>query len=880
MRYLGRALLLLVVLNGSCLKKSCTEAGPRIVLGSKQSRLLSPFPTDRLTVPDPSTATGLRVDLPMPENGNELERQLVEEANRLDGFGVFAPLCIQFDQPLDLTTVRQDSCFLVNVQDGSRVPLDLDLGYYPIDVSRPLTFFPNDPTYPSLILSEKNRVAHYEDVSDTLILRPTVPLKPASRYVAILSRRIHGTDGLPVQPPANESPTPEEFNDFVQAIRWTDLTPADVGFYWTFTTQSVSRELELIRAGLDGQGSMSWLAEQFPPRVASITDLGRGLFDGNPYTLEGSICGTVFSLIYRIFKIISPLYPKLEMDMRPYGAVFGDTSNVDYFFFGKFQSPNFLATPGGTFSIDGPSGTATFSSASVPFMVSVPKPTAENNYAQPPYPVVVVGHGLTGSRIMTIPFANQFAARGLAVACIDFVGHGPQEQIYMFPRILKGLHEPWASLVKPLILAMGAAVGCTPNPLNSLSDMVDKVFSCGFLAPICTEGRSPDLDGDGILEPTRTFFSANFFQMRDNMRQCVVDLMQFIRILRRLGQDVDLNGTLDVAEGDIDRDGVLDLGGPNQPITYSGISLGSIIGGVLMGVDPLVSTGALNVAGGGLADIMFRTTILREPYVRHVILDIFGLAIVGRPADGQIRLTFNDAPIEDAFWSVPADMASHMEIQNVTKGRVETPAIGPDGSFIATMLCDAGDDLLIRVTSPFDQVTEQTVKAPVQGLGLPRATRRAREYFMLTQWFLEPADPICYAPYWWQRPLAGMPEKQVLLQLTPGDPTVCISSGVALARAAGLICPDRMQLLVDMKIPIGENLAVDQRLPVESAEYRAVRFHAAGRHSYLMGDNRTMLDKSKEFALAAQDQLAVFCQTGGIIIPEYPIFEEVIPDGN
>jgi hypothetical protein len=103
--------------------------------------------------------------------------------------------------------------------------------------------------------------------------------------------------------------------------------------------------------------------------------------------------------------------------------------------------------------------------------------------------------------------------------------------------------------------------------------------------------------------------------------------MQFVRTLRGLGSNLG---------GDINGDGVVDLGGPSVPLTYAGVSLGSIIGGIVMGVDPLLKTGVLNVAGGGIGDMMFRTTVLNETFVRHVIRDVFGLAIVGRTDSGQV----------------------------------------------------------------------------------------------------------------------------------------------------------------------------------------------------------------------------------------------------
>jgi hypothetical protein len=64
----------------------------------------------------------------------------------------------------------------------------------------------------------------------------------------------------------------------------------------------------------------------------------------------------------------------------------------------------------------------------------------------------------------------------------------------------------------------------------------------------------------------------------------------------------------------------------------------------------------------------------------------------------------------------------------------------------------------------------------------------------LAQLALDPADPINYAPYYKRKKLdvsydAGAPQKgtNLLLIVTGGDTTVPVATGVALARAAGIV---------------------------------------------------------------------------------------------
>ncbi len=546
---------------------------------------------------------------------------------------------------------------------------------------------------------------------------------------------------------------------------------------------------------------------------------------------------------------------------------------MDYFVFGSIDSPNFIEYPDGLFELDPNAGTARVKSSKVPFMLAVPKPTEENNFAQAPYPVVVQGHGLTVSRLQVWPLANRLAARGLATVCIDLVGHGPMEQFYMFPKVLKSLQPPLSVLAKPVVLSLGVLLGIPVNPFSSLSEMVDQVFSQGVLAPITGEGRAVDVDGDGNLDPAMGFFSSDFFRMRDNIRQCVVDLMQCVRAVRGL------NGR-DKVGGDVNGDGVLDLGGPNRALSFAGISLGSIIGGILMAVDPLVPDATLNVAGGGLGDIMFRTTVLNESFVRYVVRDVFGLAIVGRLQGDEVRLTWNRDPIESAFWSVPVENVSQVQVRNVTKQTVAATSAGPGGAFSVVIAADAGDVLEVTITSAWGEVRQHSRVAPVGGLGVARSTTRSREFQMLLSWFMEPADPICYAPSWWKHPLPGVPPKNVLVQLSCADPVVPVASGVSLARAAGLVSPERMSKLIELGIPLGANVAVDVKLPVESMELRALRFHASGKHAYIIGGNQKNLKESVRIGLAAQNQMAAFCVTKGSAVLLDSALEYVLPDDN
>ena len=87
--------------------------------------------------------------------------------------------------------------------------------------------------------------------------------------------------------------------------------------------------------------------------------------------------------------------------------------------------------------------------------------------------------------------------------------------------------------------------------------------------------------------------------------------------------------------------------------------------------------------------------------------------------------------------------------------------------------------------------------AVARGFGYSRNTPEFRRIFGLSQLILEPGDPVNYAPHYFQSPLpAGDPSNpgngprhpaNVLVIATSGDPGVPVNTGIALARAAGLI---------------------------------------------------------------------------------------------
>jgi putative cell wall-binding protein len=167
------------------------------------------------------------------------------------------------------------------------------------------------------------------------------------------------------------------------------------------------------------------------------------------------------------------------------------------------------------------------------------------------WPVAIFGPGITRSKYDIFLVADFNAARGIATVGIDPAGHsfGPHSEV---------------------------AVDTGPTTVR---------FS-GL-------GRGRDLNHDGritnqegVSAPTQPHPKASI-ALRDGLRQTAADVMTVARAIAR-GADVSGDGTPDLSQEDI---------------SFYALSLGGIYGSMLMGVDPEIQVGVLNVPGGPILDI-------------------------------------------------------------------------------------------------------------------------------------------------------------------------------------------------------------------------------------------------------------------------------------
>lgn len=153
------------------------------------TRHLSPYPDDYWLVNDPSTRTGLRLDLPLPAAPSDVQgiyAALLAEANRLDGFSPIGHFVIE----------------LSALPDASTLPLTPEASLEPL------------ATVGLFDLSDERhrggyRVPFRVDVRDdettagrarSLLIFPSIPLDPRGHYALVLTRRIRSADGRLLEP--------------------------------------------------------------------------------------------------------------------------------------------------------------------------------------------------------------------------------------------------------------------------------------------------------------------------------------------------------------------------------------------------------------------------------------------------------------------------------------------------------------------------------------------------------------------------------------------------------------------------------------------------------------------------------------------------------
>lgn len=361
--------------------------GPRALFHPPQNAPdeLKPFPTDLLTRPDPSTPTGLRLDLQRFPYKSDL--------NHLDGFGTFAPLVVQFDEDLDPAALEADAStfasrgspvFLIRTDGLSESDgLDLEARMVPVHLS----YMPEDKL---------------------MFVTPEVPLEPATPHALVVTGCLAGASGGRATGSdafnGLKRSCPEGFTEgYCAAVHEVldylgqpsiCLYPEDVALVLSFTTRHPLVWLEAVRDWVEAQVPAQAAIDQvLPGSDATGTNL-------NPDLLA--------------------LYPGLAEELEGIDLAAYPFDSIGDVVLGTFESYVLYDPETGLPMRDPDTGApAPQEREALQFILVVP-PQVDASGA----PLVIFQHAFTVCKETVLALAGTFGKAGLAVAGIDIVRHG------------------------------------------------------------------------------------------------------------------------------------------------------------------------------------------------------------------------------------------------------------------------------------------------------------------------------------------------------------------------------------------------------------------------------------------------------------------------
>ena len=684
--------------------------------------------------------------------------------------------------------------------------------------------------YSELTLSERSRalMTFYERESTTLIARLLKPLRERTRYAVVITRRLLAAGGDPVGSPYAginhnyHSDALSPLEEILKGDAFGALELDEVAFAWTFTTGTIQGELRAVRDGLYGHGTQAQLAASYPPNLTAVHEL----WSRKPnYAHESP-----FTLSVETFR--DPLAGAIQAGLvnasgKEYEWLMESLGFVDYYVMGSFDSPQLferfdeegrmLDWNAMHWPADITENVAQARREKVTFWMSIPRKEVSNRGDGQPADVVVLGHGYTSNKSEMIEHHGYSARRGMATIIIENVSHG-------------------------LDLSDAEEVGL--NQIFGLAGI--EPFGEHFLTD-----RGLDFDGDGRSDSAADFWTAYTFHTRDVVRQSAVDYMQLLRIMstwdgtKTWPFDTNGNGLEDDLAGDFDGDGVVDVSTSGE-VSMTGGSLGGIMSAMMGGIEPKLDAVVPVAGGAGLSDIGVRS--LQGGVRESVQLRIMGPLITGAPQDDgayTVNMVVPDLnstgriPVSTIPSTVALAPGDSLRVDNLDHGEYDCALVQADGQFrlgVAADVDEASPQRLrvrmwhghvfdpksrdertgracgllanagppIHVVDRFDREVRFHYRthpiifqagdhlAPISdGLGLKRATPALRRFIGFAQLVLEPGDPINYASHYKSGEMTfatgEVVDTNALVVNTIGDMTVPTSTGVNIARAAGLI---------------------------------------------------------------------------------------------
>lgn len=236
-----------------------------VLYGPVAETELTLFPSNRYTVADAGTPTGLRVHLGTDNTADQLATAYpitLTELNELDGFSTAGGVALRFSGALD------PKSFLELDAEAFTEP-GAPLHLVSLDDGEPVGIVPR--------YYEQKKDVDFATDDFTLIAEPAVPLRPGARYALVVTSELRAHDGSSVGRAAEMSRALGSSDDAydvelraaVEQVREkVALEASDVAAATLFTTGSVTRDVIALakarRAAAVPVASESWTVAQAP----------------------------------------------------------------------------------------------------------------------------------------------------------------------------------------------------------------------------------------------------------------------------------------------------------------------------------------------------------------------------------------------------------------------------------------------------------------------------------------------------------------------------------------------------------------------------------------------------------------------------------------
>jgi dienelactone hydrolase/cytoskeletal protein CcmA (bactofilin family) len=427
-------------------------AGPTTVFFQPTSTTVGPFPSNALTVSDPTQQTGLLVQLPSSSNscspasapGVCSNESLL---NQLDGFSVNPRVMVCFSASVDSNTL-QTGISIIPLGGGATVSI--------------------------------NQII-YDPASNCAFAKPNQVLNQKSEYLLVVTSLVRDAGEQPVA--------------------------ADPGFATCLasTTGYCSALSSAVKTSLRATASYNVVAASLFTTMSATSWLeqARRYVDANPPGPATILATAALSNLTNITWV--PQGTTAGPENVPLAAL----ANVGSIAIGAFNSPDFLSPTDGTIHTTPTAQPISAPYASVPVSFHVFLPSA----AKPGggYPVVIYGHGLSDNQFGAPTYiASTLAQNGFATLAFEITGHGYGSGSVVTLTDSQGnvqtVPTPGRGILLPGNTTIGSTDGCIVPGAVAVRDC-GRQSAVDLFALVKAIQTSPGMN----LDPTRIYYVGQSF---------------------------------------------------------------------------------------------------------------------------------------------------------------------------------------------------------------------------------------------------------------------------------------------------------------------------------------------------------------------------------